>query len=162
MQFKLAIIAMFVISIIPGTGFACEDGQSRSIPASDYTTSLNVCVNCIRTSENPGGYGEGLVENKSSTVEPNIVTYYVDMPEPGKYQLSIAYAAGESRSAELFVNNNIEPGRILSDVTGGETLWSVKYMAEGVYYFNAGLNKLTIERESSLPHLYDIKLTCVD
>ena len=162
MQSRLAITAMFLISIAPGAGFACQKGQAVSIAASAYTNSLNVCVNCIRTSENLGGYGLGLVMNSGGTEQPNMVAYYLYMPESGKYVLSIAYAAGASRSAQLFINNNIEPGRILSDVTGGWSLPFIKYVAQGVYYFNAGLNKVGIERESYFPHLYDINLTCAD
>jgi len=161
-QSRLAIIAMFVVSIAPEAGFACQKGQAVSIPAAAYTNSLNICVNCIRTAENPGGYGLGIVTNNSSTDQRNMAAYYLYMPESGRYVLSIAYAAGASRSAQLFINNNIEPGWILSDVTGGWTLPFIRYIAQGAYYFNAGLNKIGIQRESSFPHLYDINLTCVD
>jgi hypothetical protein len=162
MQSRFAIIAMFVISIAPGAGFACQKGQAVSIAASAYTNSLNVCVNCVRTSENPGGYGVDLVMNNGSKDQSNMAAYYLDMPESGRYVLSIAYAAGASRSAQLFINNNIQPERILSDVTGGWSRPFIRYIPQGVYYFNAGLNKLGIERESYFPHLYDINLTCVD
>jgi hypothetical protein len=91
-----------------------------------------------------------------------MVAYYLYLPESGRYVLSVAYAAGASRSAQLFINDNSEPGRILSDATGGWTLPFIQYIAQGVYYFNAGLNKLGIQRESYFPHLYDISLTCVD
>jgi hypothetical protein len=156
MNRSVGVVGVLVVTSLSSAGFACQRGQAVSIPAASYKNNLNVCNNnCL-------GYGEGFVTNNSAIAQPNMVEYDVNLPAAGQYQLSIEYASGESRSAQLLINNNLQTGRILSDITGGFSRTNMQYVAQGTYFFNAGVNKLRIERESYFPHLYEINLACAE
>ena len=56
--------------------------------------------------------------NDSEIAQPNMVEYDVTVPEAGRYELNIQYASMEGRSAQLFINDALQPGRVLTQTSG--------------------------------------------
>jgi len=91
-----------------------------------------------------------------------MVEYVIDLPSAGNYKLEIQYTSPDRRESNLFINDNRQQKKILGGVTGGKNPDSMRYFDEGTYSFNAGSNKIRIDRESYFPHLYSLTLSCVD
>lgn len=124
------------------------------IPATDFRRdeSHNVGENL--------NYGGGIITNWPPEVDhENIVTYDVTIDEPGRYEISVDYAALLSRPVTVDVNGTLVTNSALAGTTGGWTWQNITHATVGSAAFKMGLNKLRITRYSAIPHIRRIYLT---
>ena len=106
------------------------------------------------------GYGEGigiLISNGPTTVE-----FDINIKKPGTYTLYMRYAAQQSRSGKLFVNNNLTNDQATAKTTGTWYPDSQKWHMESTFPLNSGKNILKFEWPTPTPHIDKLLLIPVD
>ncbi len=125
----------------------------------DLATRLDVVVveaenyargNVLKDSTN---YGKeiGVLVNAGAT--PNFAEYDLDIPQTGRYQIELRYAAAGARPCRLLVNSKELKGDAAGKITGG---WMPEHQAwhiVGVYELPAGKIVVRLEQPTFFPHI---------
>ncbi|WP_417382552.1 DUF1553 domain-containing protein [Gimesia sp.] len=98
------------------------------------------------------GYGEGIGVIYNAGKLPNIAEYEVEIPEAGRYQLEIRYAAAAARPVQLLINSDLVNDSAAGEVTGSWYPKSQQWKVQGVYQFKAGQNLVRLESKNAFPH----------
>ena len=113
---------------------------------------INSSKNFVRSHSSWGQHS--IVEGRNGYVE-----YAVDVPEAGKYSLSVNYNAQSSRPLTLRLNQTTVSGSIADGTTG---TWSQRFKAKrdwyGPFEMKQGRNILRLETKGHFPHLLDFAL----
>ncbi|QDT90290.1 DUF1553 domain-containing protein [Gimesia algae] len=99
------------------------------------------------------GYGEGIGVIYNAGMLPNIAEYEVEIPEAGRYQLEIRYAAAAARPVQLLINGDLVNDSAAGKVTGSWYPKSQQWKVQGVYQFKAGQNRVRLESKQAFPHV---------
>ena len=99
------------------------------------------------------GYGEGIGVIYNNGTLPNIAEYEIEVPESGRYQFEIRYAAAQSRPVELSINGQLVKKDAAGEVTGSWFPKSQQWKVEGFYTFQAGKNRVRLESKIPFPHI---------
>ena len=99
------------------------------------------------------GYGEGIGVIYNAGKLPNIAEYEVEIPEAGRYQVELRYAAAAARPVQLLINGNLVNDSAAGEVTGSWYPKSQQWKVEGIYQFKAGLNRVRLESKKVFPHI---------
>ncbi|WP_417388697.1 DUF1553 domain-containing protein [Gimesia sp.] len=99
------------------------------------------------------GYGEGIGVIYNAGQLPNIAEYEVEIPEAGRYQLEIRYAAAAARPVQLLINGDLVNDSAAGEVTGSWFPKSQQWKVEGIYQFKAGRNRVRLESQNVFPHI---------
>lgn len=99
------------------------------------------------------GYGEGIGVIYNAGQLPNIAEYELEIPEAGRYQFEIRYAAASARPLKLSINDQLVKQSAAGEVTGSWYPKSQKWKVEGIYQFSKGINKIRLESKNPFPHI---------
>ncbi len=97
------------------------------------------------------GAGIGVLVNKGEA--PNYAEFDLELPDTGKYQIELRYAAAEARPCRLMINGKELRSDAASKATGG---WFPDHQAwhfEGVYELPAGKITVRLEHKAAFPHI---------
>lgn len=127
--------------------------ESIYIRAIDYTNGIDVA---------PAGgavasYGDVLLNAPPYNSRPNMAEYKFSASAAGKYNLSIEYAAAQSRPVKITINGEPYRAAALSGVTGCWELACQHVEKVGDVRLLEGLNTIRIERGDVFPHLRTIR-----
>jgi hypothetical protein len=130
-------------------------------------TDVDLIVDHDGVGQGSGQNQIGMLHNRvdpnveTNVGRPNMVKYKFTTDVPGAYQLKVFYASPNSRSVELFVNDEQVASDALAKPTGGgdnqDRRWSTEYPVK----LNSGDNTLLVKRSSVFPHLSKFELTQV-
>ncbi len=98
----------------------------------------------------------GVIYNRGEL--PNVAEYDVAVPEEGKYQLDLRYAAAELRPVLVFVNGLLVSASAAGRVTGSWTPEGQSWEVVEVASFGAGRNTIRLERAGPFPHFDKLAL----
>lgn len=104
------------------------------------------------------GFGAGIGVILNGGTYPNVVEYDVKVAQSGSYQLDLRFAAGDSRSFRVYVNQQLVLPNAAEQTTGGFNPDHQKWIAEGIIQLDAGVNRLKFERDNYFPHVDRIAL----
>ena len=99
------------------------------------------------------GYGEGIGVIYNNGTLPNIAEYEIEVPESGRYQFEIRYAAAQARPVELSINGELVKKDAAGEVTGSWYPKSQQWKVEGFYTFQVGKNRVRLESKIPFPHI---------
>ncbi|MCA9014506.1 MAG: DUF1549 domain-containing protein, partial [Planctomycetaceae bacterium] len=99
------------------------------------------------------GYGEGIGVIYNNGMLPNIAEYEIELPEAGRYQFEIRYAAAAARPVQLLINDQLVKNNAAGEVTGSWNPKSQPWEVEGFYQFSKGKNKIRLESKIPFPHI---------
>ncbi len=129
-----------------GDALDAPNGLRRQIlPAVSFVKG-----NAVRDTTNYGKDLGVIVTDKA----PVSAEWEITVPDAGRYQVELRYAAQESRPVSLIINDKIVRKNAAPGVTGSWMPDTQRWEAQGIYLFAAGVNKLKIERnDGPIPHI---------
>ncbi|WP_299854650.1 hypothetical protein [uncultured Roseobacter sp.] len=132
-----------------------EARQTLVIGANQYVTSVNVAP----ASGIVAAYGNGVILNASPyNSRPNSVTYHIDLPFGGTYEMWAEYAAAHARPLQVTLNGDSAIGGAFPSATGCWTPNCQKWERQGNLNLRRGVNILSLERGDVFPHIRSLKL----
>jgi hypothetical protein len=75
------------------------------------------------------------------------------------YQLTVEYAAAESRAVEIYVNGKLVIPAGLAAITGGWSDAHQRWLPQGEVTLRSGRNTLRLKRDNYFPHIRAFRLT---
>ena len=99
------------------------------------------------------GFGKGIGVLVNAGKYPNKVEYDLNIAQAGPYRLDLRYASGDARPIRIYVNGELLASKAAGNVTGGFYPDAQRWFAEGVFELKAGMNTITLERDSYFPHI---------
>jgi hypothetical protein len=121
------------------------------IPAIDFNFALSRNV----SASSFDSYGD-VITNTNAGEQPDRAVWRFQA-EAGTYQLSIEYAAAQSRPVMLLLNGVTLTNNGLSEITNGWVLQCQQWAEIGSVDLVEGENIFTISRDDVIPHIRTIK-----
>jgi len=124
---------------------------AKYINARDYSRQENIEVG--------GQWGPDFIHNRAPYFfsRENLVKYDITFNQSGKYELSVDYAADQSRPVDVYLNGEIIKKGAIATITGGWNPQHSKWEVVAIVSVKQGKNVLRIYRDSVFPHIRNIK-----
>lgn len=99
------------------------------------------------------GFGKeiGVLVNQGE--KPNFAEYDLELPQTGRYQIELRYAAMDARPCRLSVNSKVLKADAAGKITGGWHPQQQAWHNEGVYELPGGKIVLRLEHPVYFPHI---------
>ncbi|MEO2027701.1 MAG: DUF1549 domain-containing protein [Fuerstiella sp.] len=108
------------------------------------------------------GYGEAIGIISDRRAQLTWVEWDFDIKQKGNYLLQFRYAALNARPGTLSINGHVVKKPAVNQQTGGWMPLHQKWLAEGDFPFEAGMNTVRFESEPLMSHIDRVRLIRAD